>query len=231
MSAAIPVISIDGPSGTGKGTLTVLLARHLSWHILDSGALYRIVAVGAEEKGITSNNIKGLCEFANSMEVAFSTQFEGSIVLNGLEVSSQVRLEKSGEKASVVAAIPEVRAALFERQLAFRQAPGLVADGRDMGTVVFPDSIFKFFLTASAQERAQRRYKQLKNKGVDVNLRALLGDIEARDERDSTRKVSPLVPAEDAMVIDTTSLNIEEVLEAVLKRVKESSKTVVSSPS
>lgn len=219
----IPVICLDGPSGTGKGTIANLLAKHLSWHILDSGALYRIVAVCAEKNNILSSNIKGLCDFSESMKVEFSSEFEGSIVVNGEEISNLVRLEESGEKASIIAAIPELREALFDRQLSFRQAPGLVADGRDMGTVVFPDAKLKFFLTASAEERAQRRYKQLINKGVNVNLRALLLDIEARDERDSNRSSSPLVPAAAAIVIDTTLLNIEQVLATVLKEVERES--------
>jgi CMP/dCMP kinase len=217
----IPVICIDGPSGTGKGTIAHLLAKELGWHILDSGALYRIVAVCAQEKEILSSNINGLCDIAESMEVDFSSQFDGSIEVNGDEISDRVRLEETGESASHIAVIPALRQVLFDRQQAFRQAPGLVADGRDMGTVVFQDSQLKFFLTASAEERAQRRYKQLINKGVNVNLRALLGDIEARDERDSNRSASPLVPAADAIVIDTTTLSIDQVLEAVLEKVQE----------
>jgi CMP/dCMP kinase len=228
MDSVIPVICLDGPSGTGKGTIANLLAEHLGWHILDSGALYRIVAVCTEEIGIKNSNIKSLCDYSLSMEVEFSTQFKGSIVVNNKEISSLVRLEESGEKASLIAALPELRAALLERQKAFQQAPGLVADGRDMGTVVFPNSEVKIFLTASAEERARRRYKQLINKGVNVNLRALLGDIEARDERDSNRSASPLVPAKDAIVIDTTTLSIEQVLETVLKEVN---KTNISSSS
>jgi CMP/dCMP kinase len=216
----VPVITIDGPSGTGKGTISRKLADSLGWHLLDSGALYRIVAVGAEEKGILINNIKGLSDFSESMHVAFSEDFEDSISLNGEEISSQVRLEETAEKASLVAAIPEVRDALLKRQLIFRQHPGLVADGRDMGTVVFPDAGLKIYLTASPEERAQRRYKQLINKGVSVNLRALLQDIASRDERDANRKVSPLRPADNAVVIDTTSLTIEQVLNRVLAEVR-----------
>ncbi len=220
MTANIPVITIDGPSGTGKGTIAQLLADTLGWHLLDSGALYRIVALGATYNSIKINNIRELCGFAVAMKVVFSTRFEGSILLNGEEISSQVRLEETAELASQVAAIPELREVLLQRQRDFRLEPGLVADGRDIGTVVFPDAGAKFFLTASAEERAQRRYKQLINKGVSVNLRALLQDINSRDERDANRKVSPLRPADDAVVIDTTTLTIEKVLEAVLIEVR-----------
>lgn len=216
MTASIPVIAIDGPSGTGKGTITGLLAGKLGWHLLDSGALYRIVAVGIEDAGISPSKINEICDFASAMEVAFSTRFEGSITLNGREISHAVRLEETADKASQVAAIPEVRAVLLQRQRDFRQPPGLVADGRDMGTVVFPDAGLKIFLTASAEERAQRRYKQLINKGVSVNLRALLQDIASRDERDANREASPLRPAQDAVVIDTTALSIDQVLDKVL---------------
>jgi len=215
-----PVITIDGPSGTGKGTIAQKLANSLGWHFLDSGALYRIVAVGAEISSILDNNIKDLVGLSKVMDVTFSEQFEGSISLNGEEVSGKVRLEETAEKASLVAVIPEVRKALLNRQLNFRQLPGLVADGRDMGTVVFPDAGLKFYLTASPEERAQRRYKQLINKGVSVNLRALLQDIASRDERDANRKVSPLKPADDVVVIDTTSLTIEQVLNKVLAEVR-----------
>jgi cytidylate kinase len=210
-----PVITIDGPSGTGKGVISHMLAETLQWHLLDSGALYRLVGVGAQAAGIKFNNINELRDYTLNMEVYFSRLFEGSLELNGEEISALIREEASGELASQVAIIPEIREALYERQLAFRQMPGLVADGRDMGTVVFPDAVQKFFLTASLEERAQRRYKQLINKGLSVNLRDLLQDIEARDARDSKRKVSPLVPAEDSLLIDTTNLSIDQVFEKV----------------
>jgi cytidylate kinase len=220
-AALPPVIAIDGPSGTGKGTLALRLARHLGWHFLDSGALYRITALGAQAASIAYGDTAALCAFAARMEVAFSTRFEGSILLNGVEISDQVRLEESGAKASVVAAIGEVRAALLQRQRDFRQWPGLVADGRDMGTVVFTDAALKFYLTASAEERAQRRYNQLINKGVDVSLRTLLSDIQARDERDSTRAVAPLRPAEDAVIVDTDALTADEVFALASRRIDE----------
>lgn len=219
MQDSVPVITIDGPSGTGKGTVAHMLAGHLSWHILDSGALYRIVAVGAQEQGISELDTDRLCEFASTMQVRFSAAFEGSIHLNGKEISSIVRLEKSGDLASVIATQPRLRTELLQRQRDFRQPPGLVADGRDMGTVVFPDAILKFFLTANAEVRAERRYKQLKNKGVNVNLAFLLNDIKSRDARDSSRPVAPLVPAKDAIIVDTTSLDVHAVFSELLKKV------------
>jgi len=219
MSALPPVITIDGPSGTGKGTIAHMVAEQLHWHMLDSGALYRIVALGADERGVALDDEAGLCRLALAMEVSFSACFKGSIELDGREISARVRLEESGERASRVAALPALRSALLERQRAFRRWPGLVADGRDMGTVVFPDARLKLFLTASPEVRAERRYKQLINKGVDVSLRTLLQDIRVRDERDSTRQVAPLVPAEDAVLIDTSLLGIEEVFAQVMDKV------------
>jgi cytidylate kinase len=215
-----PVIAIDGPSGTGKGTIAHMLARDLGWHMLDSGALYRVVAVGGEDRGLALDDVVALCRFAAAMDLQFSTRFPGSIVLDGEEISDRIRLEASGAKASQVAVLGELRQVLLQRQHAFRQPPGLVADGRDMGTVVFPDAALKIFLTASAEVRAQRRYKQLKNKGVDVNLRALLLDIRARDERDSSRAVAPLVPAGDAVVVDTDALDASQVYALVKQQVR-----------
>jgi CMP/dCMP kinase len=208
----VPVITIDGPSGTGKGTITHLLAAELGWHVLDSGALYRIIGLLAAQRGLALTDSAQLCQLAHTLNIEFATRFPGSIVVDGQELSAQVRLESTGALASQVATDQALRQALLERQHAFRQWPGLVADGRDMGTVVFPDATCKIFLTASAEIRAQRRYNQLKDKGVDVSLPALLRDIEERDHRDSTRSVAPLRPAEDALVLDTGSLSIAQVM-------------------
>jgi len=212
------VITIDGPSGTGKGTVAHLLAQELGWHILDSGALYRIVGVAALDQAVAVDNSHALVRIANAMEVDFSTVFPGSILLDGKEISGRLRLEESGVMASRVATNPALRTALLQRQYSFRRPPGLVADGRDMGTVVFPDALCKFYLTASAEIRAQRRYNQLKDKEVGVSLLGLLRDIQERDERDSTRAVSPLKPAKDALIVDTGPLTIEQVM-AVVRQV------------
>jgi len=212
------VITIDGPSGTGKGTVAHLLAQELGWHILDSGALYRIVGVAALDQAVAVDNSHALVRIANAMEVDFSTVFPGSILLDGKEISGRVRLEESGVMASRVATNPALRTALLQRQYSFRRPPGLVADGRDMGTVVFQDALCKFYLTASAEIRAQRRYNQLKDKEVGVSLLGLLRDIQERDERDSTRAVSPLKPAKDALIVDTGPLTIEQVM-AVIRQV------------
>ena len=211
-----PVITIDGPSGAGKGTVSSLLAKTLDWHFLDSGAIYRVLAVAAMHHQIESDDEQGLVPLASSLDVNFETTSSGSrIVLEGEDVTYAIRDEEVGMTASKVASLPRVREALLRRQRAFKQSPGLVADGRDMGTVVFPKAEAKIFLTASAEERASRRHKQLKEKGLDVNIARLLADIQARDERDANRKVAPLVPAEDALVLDSTELSIEQVLEKV----------------
>lgn len=212
MSAAVPVIAVDGPSGTGKGTLSLRIAQALGWHFLDSGALYRVLAHHAMLSGVDLVDEAGVTRLASALPVAFAAgEGEPRVLLDGRDVTAAIRTEEGGAAASVVAALPAVRTALLERQRAFREQPGLVADGRDMGTVVFPDAAFKLFLTASPEARAERRYKQLKGKGIDVNLGALLEDIRRRDQRDEQREVAPLQPAPDAEILDTTTLGIPEV--------------------
>ena len=223
-----PVLTIDGPSGSGKGTIVQLVAQKLGWHMLDSGALYRLVAFGSQNNQLSLNNEDDIADYASNLDVEFKLvnvkpvaekgqhSQELQIILEGNVVGAELRTEVTGNAASKVAAMPKVRQALFQRQRDFRQNPGLVADGRDMGTTIFPDAKVKVFLTASAEERAQRRYKQLKDKGISGNLAALLRDINERDERDSQRSASPLKPAEDAVIIDTSDLSIEQVVEQVL---------------
>ena len=213
-----PIVTIDGPSGSGKGTISRAVAVRVGWHLLDSGALYRLVALAGLKRGAKSDDIASHAHIAGSMDVRFDVAEDGSelVILAGEEVTRQIRSEEAGQGASRVAAWPPVRSALLDRQRAFAQAPGLVADGRDMGTVVFPEADLKIFLTASPDERALRRYKQLKDKGSDVSLPALSREITERDLRDSTRAVAPLKPAPDAEVIDSTSLTIEQVIDRVI---------------
>ena len=214
---AVPVVTIDGPSGSGKGTISRSLARRVGWNLLDSGALYRLVALAGEQAGLASDDVVGHARLAAAMDVRFATSLGGGelVLLGGRDVSPTIRSERAGQGASRVAAWPEVRAALLERQRAFAAPPGLIADGRDMGSIVFPSADLKIFLTASAAERAARRHKQLKDKGSDVSLAALSREIAERDARDSTRSIAPLKPASDAHVIDSTSLSIEQVVDLV----------------
>ncbi|WP_312944767.1 (d)CMP kinase [Stutzerimonas kunmingensis] len=222
MIRTVPVITIDGPSGSGKGTVAALLAGKLGWNFLDSGALYRLLAFAARNHGVDLTNEEALKVLAEHLDVQFGAARDGHgmiIILEGEEVTESIRNEQVGAGASQVAALPVVRTALLQRQKAFREAPGLVADGRDMGTVVFPDAPLKIFLTASAEERARRRYLQLKARGDDVNLASLLEEIRERDERDTQRAVAPLKPADDAVQLDSTTLSIDEVLQKILSEV------------
>lgn len=211
--ADAPVIAIDGPGGSGKGTISRRLALHLGWHWLDSGALYRLTAVAAAIGGVPLTRAADVARVAAGLDVRFVPGTGGDqVLLAGRDVSAEIRSEEAGSGASIVAVMPAVRAALVDRQRAFRRPPGLVADGRDMGTVIFPDASLKVFLTADLAERARRRHKQLSEKGIDVSLAALLRDMAERDERDTARSAAPLRPAADAKVLDSTGLTVDEVL-------------------
>jgi cytidylate kinase len=217
--AGVPIITIDGPSGAGKGTVCRRVAANLQWHLLDSGALYRLVAYAAQATNVSLDDVAALAGVAAALDVTFGADLQGEeqIWLAGSEVSNAIRSEQAGDGASRVAAIPAVRSALVARQHAFARPPGLVADGRDMGTVIFPTAALKIFLTASAAERALRRYNQLKDKGLGANLAALSLEIAERDRRDANRPVAPLRPAADAVVLDSTSLTVDEVVAKVLE--------------
>ncbi len=219
----VTVVTIDGPSGSGKGTIAALLARELGWGLLDSGALYRLTALAAMNHGVDFADESSLKVLAGHLDVQFlpSETGEGlTIILEGEQVGASLRTEEVGAMASRVAALPGVRAALLQRQRDFAELPGLVADGRDMGTVVFPGAALKVFLTASAEERAKRRYDQLHQKGIDASFDRLLADIQARDERDSQRAVAPLKPADDAIILDSTRMSIQEVFNRVLEQMR-----------
>ncbi|AKX58756.1 cytidylate kinase [Thiopseudomonas alkaliphila] len=216
--SAAPVITIDGPGGSGKGTVAGILAKKLGWHLLDSGALYRLLALAASQQQLAFSANEQLLALAKNLPVQF---LQDQVLLAGEDVSLTIRTEQVGGLASQVAAIPEVRTALLQRQYDFRQPPGLVCDGRDMGTVVFPNAELKVFLTASVEERAQRRYLQLKAKGEEVKLASLLQEIRERDERDMGRATAPLKPAPDALILDSTQLSIEQVVQRILDQVAE----------
>jgi cytidylate kinase len=215
---AVPVLAIDGPSGSGKGTVSRRLAAVLGWHLLDSGALYRLVALAGVRSGLAADDVAGHARLAHDLDVSFGARDDGSelVLLGGADVTGPIREESISQGASRVAAWIPVREGLLERQRAFARPPGLVADGRDMGTVVFPTAALKIYLTATADERALRRYKQLKDKGSAVSLPALSREIAERDERDSTRAVAPLRPAPDALLLDSTGRSVEQVVAQVL---------------
>lgn len=214
----VPVLAIDGPGGAGKGTICQMVAKQLGWHLLDSGALYRLTALAAQKHGVALDNESSVAVLAKHLDVQFIPQDEGLVhtVLEGEDVSNDIRTEEVGAMASKVAALPEVRQALLERQRDFAQAPGVVADGRDMGTVVFPQAPVKIYLTASAEERAKRRFLQLQEKGKAADIEKILSEIVERDERDVNREVAPLKPAIDALVVESTNMSIEQVLDVVI---------------
>ncbi|WP_374090593.1 (d)CMP kinase [Methylomicrobium lacus] len=216
----IPVLTIDGPSGAGKGTVSRLAAKKLGWHYLDSGSIYRALALAVSKQGVNLADAAAIVRVAEAMLLEFDCGEELAVRLDGVDVTAEIPLESTGSVASTVAAIPDVRRVLLQKQRDFKQLPGLVADGRDMGTVVFPDASFKVFLTASASERALRRYKQLKEKGIDANLEQITNEIEERDRRDRERATAPLAMASDALYLDSSDMTIDSVVEEILNLVR-----------
>jgi len=216
----VPVLTIDGPSGAGKGTISRLVAKKLGWNYLDSGSIYRSLAIALLQQAVDLADEAAIVKIAETMDLAFECGDALVVKLNGIDITAQLGLENTGNTASIIAALPEVRRVLLQKQQNFRQLPGLVADGRDMGTVVFPDAKNKVFLTATAEERARRRYKQLKEKGIDANLSRLTLDIEERDRRDSERATAPLAMAENALYIDSSNMTIDSVIEDVLNLIR-----------
>ncbi|MCF6249863.1 MAG: (d)CMP kinase [Methylococcaceae bacterium] len=217
---SVPVLTIDGPSGAGKGTVSRAVAKQLGWNYLDSGSIYRALAIAALNNNIELSDVKAVVKVAGAMQLEFDCGDELIVNLNGIDITHKLPTENTGNTASIIAAYPEVRAVLLQKQKDFQQAPGLVADGRDMGTVVFPDAANKVYLTASAKERAERRYKQLIEKGIDANLIQITEEIKLRDHRDQQRAIAPLIAAEDALYIDSSNLSIIQVIEEVLNWVR-----------
>ena len=215
----IPILTIDGPSGAGKGTVSRIVAKKLGWNYLDSGSIYRSLAIALLQKQADFTNITEILAIAKEMNLAYECGEELTVKLNGADITPQLGTETTGKAASIVAAIPEVRQLLLQKQKDFKRPPGLVADGRDMGTVVFPDADYKVYLTASAEKRAERRHKQLMEKGIDVNIRKITSEIEARDCRDKERSTAPLAQADDALFIDSSAMTIDEVIAQVLSLV------------
>lgn len=217
-----PVIALDGPSGTGKGTICHLLANHLNWHVLDSGSIYRVLAFAAKKNQISFDDIPKMVQLAHALDLRFETdsQLRSRAILNGKDVFDEIRTENCGQDASKIAVNPDIRNALLARQRAFAKLPGLVTDGRDMGTVVFPDAYLKIYLFATDEIRAKRRYLQLKEKGINVTLAQVVDELSKRDARDSSRLCAPLKPAEDAVIFDTSKLDIEQVFKNVLQLIK-----------